>query len=258
MQLEVSPKELYPGDAFSVRITGAETSQQIDAFIENRQIPLAGCGSSCIIGIGVIDPDAKSDITTVVVHVGSKEMTAVINVKEAEYPVQHIRLPDRQVTLGAEDLKRTKKEAARLNEFWKLHTDRLFDGEFILPLANPVATVYGARRIFNNKTVSIHGGIDIKGAEGEAIKASNRGRVVLAENLFFGGNTIIIDHGLGIYTIYMHLKQFEATPGQLVSKGDIIGLVGSTGRATGPHLHFGAKIMATNANPLSLINLKLQ
>jgi murein DD-endopeptidase MepM/ murein hydrolase activator NlpD len=79
----------------------------------------------------------------------------------------------------------------------------------------------------------------------------------LAEELFFGGNTVILDHGQGIYTIYMHLSKFNVSPGDTVSKGDVIGLVGSTGRATGPHLHFGAKVTGINVNPASLINLKL-
>jgi murein DD-endopeptidase MepM/ murein hydrolase activator NlpD len=81
--------------------------------------------------------------------------------------------------------------------------------------------------------------------------------VVLAEKLFFGGNTLVIDHGLGIYSIYMHLSAFNASRGQKVSKGEVVGFVGSTGRATGPHLHFGVKVDMTNANPVSLVNLPL-
>ena len=89
------------------------------------------------------------------------------------------------------------------------------------------------------------------------MKASNSGSVVLAEDLFFGGNTVVLDHGLGIYTVYMHLSGFNVTPGLRVSKGDIIGFVGSSGRASGPHLHFGVKIFEINVNPASFLKLRL-
>jgi murein DD-endopeptidase MepM/ murein hydrolase activator NlpD len=99
--------------------------------------------------------------------------------------------------------------------------------------------------------------MDIRGEEGEDVRASNRGRVIFAGELFFGGNTIIIDHGQGIYTLYMHLSEIHVRSGEMVSKGNIVGLVGSSGRSSGPHLHFGVKVMNTNINPLSLIELDL-
>jgi hypothetical protein len=258
LQVEVSPQELFPGDPFVIRISGVDASQKMSASIAGKEIPLGSCGDVCVIGIGVVDPDMKPGNIVVSTQFGPQTLSATVFVKKGEYPEQHLRLPKEQVTLSPEDLARAKKEAEKLKGLWQLSTDRLFQGAFIIPLPNPVSTVYGARRIFNNKTTNIHGGIDIKGSLGEEVRASNRGRIVLAENLFFGGNTVVIDHGLGIYTVYMHLDRFEAAYGQLVSRGDVIGLVGSSGRSTGPHLHFGAKIMATNANPLSLTKLKLE
>ncbi len=258
LQVEVSPGELFPGDPFLLKVSGVDASQRIAASIGGKEIPLSSCGEDCVIGIGVVDPDTKPGDYVVSTQFGLQQLSTTLSVKKAEYPEQHLTLPEKQVTLSLEDLERTKKEAEKLKELWLLNTERLFRGGFIIPLSNPVSAVYGARRIFNNKTISIHGGIDIKGSKGEEVRASNRGRIVLAENLFFGGNTVIIDHGLGIYTIYMHLDRFKALHGQIVSKGDVIGFVGSSGRSTGPHLHFGAKIMDANANPLSLTKLKLE
>jgi murein DD-endopeptidase MepM/ murein hydrolase activator NlpD len=125
----------------------------------------------------------------------------------------------------------------------------------MLPLENETSTLFGTKRILNKKRVSVHKGLDIKWEE--EVKASNSGRVVLAEELFFGGNTIILDHGQGIYTIYMHLSEFNITPEDIISKGDVIGLVGSSGRSTGPHLHFGVKVLNINTNPISLVKLNL-
>jgi hypothetical protein len=259
LQVEVSPGELFPGDPFIIKVSGVDASQRIAASIGGKGIPFSSCGEDCVIGIGVVDPDTKPGDHFVSTQFGpQQQLSTTLSVKKAEYPEQHLKLPEKQVTLSLEDLERTKKEAEKLKELWLLTTERLFRGGFIIPLPNPVSTVYGARRIFNDKTISIHGGIDIKGSQGEEVRASNRGRIVLAENLFFGGNTVVIDHGLGIYTIYMHLDRFKTLHGQIVSKGDVIGFVGSSGRSTGPHLHFGAKIMAVNANPLSLTKLKLE
>ncbi len=97
----------------------------------------------------------------------------------------------------------------------------------------------------------------LKGARVKEIEASNRGRVVLAEELFFGGNTVVVDHGQGIFTVYMHLSEFNVSPGDLVEKNAVIGYVGSTGRSNGPHLHFGVKVAGINTNPVSLTRLKL-
>jgi murein DD-endopeptidase MepM/ murein hydrolase activator NlpD len=97
----------------------------------------------------------------------------------------------------------------------------------------------------------------MKGLEGDKVKASNSGRVVIAEELFFGGKTIVLDHGQGIYTIYMHLLRMDVNAGDVVSKGEVIGFVGSSGRATGPHLHFGAKVLNMSVNPVSLWKLHL-
>ena len=258
MQVGISPQELFPGDPFVIKVLGAASSQKVSAFIGGREILFSSCGDSCLKGIGLVDPGAEPGESIVTTQAGPEKLFTSLYVTKANYPEQHLKLPDRQVTLSPEDKDRVNKEAAKLNQIWQLNTARLFEGGFIIPLPNPVSTGYGARRIFNNKTVSIHGGIDIRGSRGEEVRASNRGRVVLAEDLFFGGNTLIIDHGLGIYTIYMHLDRFEALSGNLISKGDLIGYVGSSGRSTGPHLHFGVKIMAANANPLSLIKLNIE
>ena len=258
MQVDISSQELFPGDPFVIKVSGTTSGQKVSAFIGGREILFSSCGDACLIGIGLVDPNAEPGESIVTTQTGTEKLFTSLSIIKANYPEQRLKLPDRQVTLSPEDRNRVNKEAVKLNNIWQHNTARLFEGAFIIPLPNPVSTVYGARRIFNNKTVSIHGGIDIRGSRGEEVKASNRGRVILAENLFFGGNTLIIDHGLGIYTVYMHLDRFAALNGNLVSKGDLIGYVGSSGRSTGPHLHFGVKIMAANANPLSLIKLNIE
>jgi murein DD-endopeptidase MepM/ murein hydrolase activator NlpD len=178
-------------------------------------------------------------------------------VKQAAFPERHLTLPDEKVFLNPEDLKRVQAEAAKLKSLWPVRTDKLWQGDFILPLGNSISTAFGTKRIINKKKNSIHRGIDIRGKKGEDVRATNRARVILAEELFYGGNTIILDHGQGIYSLYMHLSAFNVAVDDIVAKGSVIGFVGSTGRSTGPHLHFGIKVLNVNTNPISLTELEL-
>jgi murein DD-endopeptidase MepM/ murein hydrolase activator NlpD len=110
----------------------------------------------------------------------------------------------------------------------------------------------------NGHKRSVHGGIDFRGAEGTPVRSINSGTVVIADNEFFGGNTVVIDHGEGIFSVYMHLKEIFVKEGQFVNKSYIIGHVGSTGRATGPHLHISVKYGGMTVNPLSLFRSPLE
>jgi murein DD-endopeptidase MepM/ murein hydrolase activator NlpD len=191
------------------------------------------------------------------VTAGEDSQAFHLTVREGAFPQQQLTLPAGKVALSPEDEERANREAARLRALWTQPAERLWDGTFIMPLENGVSTRFGVKRIINGTKKSVHSGLDIRGKTGEQVKAANDGRVALAEELFFGGNTIVLDHGQGIFTIYMHLSRIIVSPDSVVLKGDIIGLVGSTGRSTGPHLHYGVKVNAVNANPRSLAGLPL-
>jgi len=191
------------------------------------------------------------------VSIGEKKTNLDLAVRDTRFPTQQLTLPREKVFLSRADLKRVESEDERLKTIFETISDRLWKGKFMLPLKNDISTKFGTKRIINKKKVSIHKGMDIKGKKGEEVKASNSGRVVLAEELFFGGNTVIIDHGHGIYTIYMHLSRFNIKPEDIVLKGDVIGFVGSTGRSSNSHLHFGVKVININVNPVSFAGLGL-
>jgi murein DD-endopeptidase MepM/ murein hydrolase activator NlpD len=201
--------------------------------------------------------ETKPGVHTIQLSVGKGKTNLNLVVKDTSFPTVRLSLPEEKVFLSPKNLKRAKREDGRLKSIWQIATDKLWKRSFILPLGNNISAVFGTKRIINQKKVSVHKGMDIKGKAGEEVKASNRGRVVLVEELFFGGNTVILDHGQGIYTIYMHLSKFNVKPGDIVSKGNIIGFVGSSGRASGPHLHFGVKVLNINTNPLSFLKLDL-
>jgi murein DD-endopeptidase MepM/ murein hydrolase activator NlpD len=114
---------------------------------------------------------------------------------------------------------------------------------------------FGNRRVFNDQPRAPHSGADLKAAAGTEIHAANRGRVVLAKELFYSGNAVFIDHGLGVYTVYLHLSEILVEPGSIVDQGQVVGLAGATGRVTGPHLHWGARIVDARVDPFSLLKL---
>jgi murein DD-endopeptidase MepM/ murein hydrolase activator NlpD len=257
LRIEVSPKKINPGDAFVINVRNAKTSLLPTASLSGKEFYFSDCGNGCSQAIGAVDIETKPGYYIIRLKAGAKTKNLKLYVRKARFPKTELTLPEDKVFLSPEDLDRTKSESKRLEEIFQRLSDKLWDGSFIKPLENYLITAFGAERIMNGKWVSVHKGVDIKGHEGDKVKASNNGRVITAEELFFGGKTIVLDHGQGIYTIYMHLLRMDVNPGDIVSKGGVIGFVGSSGRSTGPHLHFGAKVLNISVNPVSLWNLHL-
>jgi hypothetical protein len=253
--LDVAPAEIIQGDPFVVRVEG--TAALPKAVFSEKTFLFSPCGTQCFIAIAAVDVDAAPGEHMMEVTAGEDSQAFPLTVREGTFPQQQLTLPESKVALSPEDEKRANREAERLRALWPMFSERLWDGAFIMPLENSASTQFGTKRIINGKKKSIHSGLDIRGKSGEEVKAANDGRVALADELFFGGNTIVLDHGQGVFTIYMHLSRINVSPGSVVLKGDVIGLVGSTGRSTGPHLHYGVKVNAVNANPRSLAGLPL-
>ncbi len=182
-----------------------------------------------------------------------------IRVRHRRFAVQRLTLPQEMVELDLKTATRVSEEAQRLNDLWKTVTPRrVWQGAFLSPV--PAAAVpegFGLRRIINDQPRSLHSGADYKAPLGSVVRASNAARVALAEEQFFGGNALVLDHGLGLYTIYFHLQEFLVKAGDTVHKGQEIGKVGATGRATGPHLHFGVRLNGARIDPAALLRLPL-
>jgi hypothetical protein len=254
-EAELFPESVNPGDAFMVRVTGV--NEKPIGVYEGGWLNFGTCGEGCFLAIGAVDIAGGAGNHNIALGVEDEKKEFILDVVPKEFPVAEITLQPEKVTLSAEDEKRAERETEMLKAIWAKVSDRLWEGEFIIPVDNNFSTAFGVKRIMNKVKTSVHTGLDIRGKTGEPVKATNRGRVAVAEDLFYGGNALVLDHGQGIYSYYMHLSEFRAEVGDIVEKGDVIGDVGSTGRATGPHLHFGIKISETNANPLSVTMLPL-
>jgi len=152
---------------------------------------------------------------------------------------------------------RVARENARAKEVGQRAHDSppMWTASFLRPRASVVTSEFGSGRLFNGRTTSRHLGVDFRGAVGEPIRAANRGVVALVDNFFLAGNVVYIDHGGGVVTAYFHLSKPLVAAGDTVTRGQRIGLVGATGRVTGPHLHWAARYGTITVNPLDLVAL---
>lgn len=183
--------------------------------------------------------------------------TATVTVRKGQFATEKLRVGKQFVEPSPEQIKRAEEEGQKLREIFDHVTpERLWDGRFRIPLDGvTTGSNFGRRRILNGNPGSPHSGADLPGATGTPVHAAQRGRVALAEGLFFAGNAVVLDHGLGIYTFYGHLSEIDVKVGDILEAGAVLGKVGATGRVTGPHLHWGLTVERARVNPLALVNL---
>lgn len=182
--------------------------------------------------------------------------SALVRVGEYPYSVQRLEIRDRsKVDLSTGDLERARREGRRVAALWSRVTRRRFTLPLKTPLAQmPVSGRFGARRVINGEPRSPHSGADYRADAGTPVRAAADGTVVLAEEHFFAGNSVFLDHGDGLITMYFHLAEISVASGQDVAAGQTLGRVGSTGRSTGPHLHFGARWRGARVDPELLLH----
>jgi murein DD-endopeptidase MepM/ murein hydrolase activator NlpD len=180
-----------------------------------------------------------------------------IPIHKGKFATESLHVGKEFVEPDPEQIKRANEERDQLRHiFDQVTPQKLWTGKFRVPL-DGVTTGgnFGKRRILNGQPGTPHGGVDFPATTGTSVHAAQSGRVVLAQEFFFSGNTIVVDHGLGIYTFYGHLSAIDVKAGDTVDSGQVIGKVGATGRVTGPHLHWGLTVERSRVNPLQLVEL---
>ena len=185
-------------------------------------------------------------------------LTQDVRVGPSNYKTVYLRVPDRFVKPDAAALRQIESDKqAKEIAFSHQTSAPEWSGDFLAPAGSVVSDSFGTRRVFNGQLASIHRGLDFRVKSGSPVLAANSGEVVLARDMFYEGNCVIIDHGEQLMTVYMHLSRLEVAEGQKVTKGQVIGLSGATGRATGPHLHMGVRWEGAYLDPASLLSLPL-
>ncbi len=211
-------------------------------------------------GVDVEVPAAPSQlkITVQLSKGGIRDLTCTVEIHPAHYGTASLSVPPKFVEPGPEALNRIEaEEQLKEKVFAESALQPLWTGSFRAPVTAPPTDSFGTRRIFNGKLASIHKGMDFRARMGTPVRAGNSGVVVLARPLYYEGNCVVIDHGMGLFTLSMHLSRIDVHEGQRVATGTRLGLSGATGRVTGPHLHWAVRWQGAYLDPAKLLRLNL-
>ena len=264
LQVRVVPPSPRQGDAVMLFVGGTKGARDVEGSLGGRHLAFFPYGAEYAALAGV---DLETKPGKVAWRVGlvdgagtPRKAAGTLTIKAAGFPVQRLTLPDGMVNLDAESERRAANESVRLRALYDTVTpERLWRGRFTQPVASrKPGEGFGSRRIINGQPRMPHSGIDYSADRGTPVVASNRGRVALLGEFFFAGRLVALDHGLGLYTLYFHLDGVAVTEGEMVERGQTVGTVGTTGRSTGPHLHFAAQLGRARVNPPDLYKLPVR
>ena len=259
-----NPRPIKVGAPCLFKVELSATPSSVKAKWQGRDLVFFPAGSRHVwYGLAGVDVEATPGTDRLELEATMPDGQVVravreIQVQPSTYKTERLKVPERFVQPDAETLKRIEadKEAKREAFSHQIPTPE-WSGNFRAPVNSSASEGFGTRRTFNGKLASIHRGLDYHAPEGTPIRAANGGTVVLAQELFYEGNCVILDHGEQFMTLYMHLSKIQVAPGETVKQGQQIGLSGATGRATGPHLHVAVRWQGACLDPAQLWLLPL-
>ena len=197
-------------------------------------------------------------VTETLASGGTIELKRNIRISSARYPKITVKVAKKFTEPSADQLTAISADKSlKAKTFGTVTTDRLWDGQFVAPVSDPISDIFGTARVFNQQVQSRHEGLDFAAPPGTDVHAINSGVVILARPMFFEGNCVVINHGQGLLSLYLHLSAFKVKEGDQVHTGETIALSGGTGRATGPHLHLAVRWQGVYLSPAILLKLKM-
>jgi murein DD-endopeptidase MepM/ murein hydrolase activator NlpD len=269
--LRLSAAETEQGSLLLAEVRSAKAVEQISGKWGEREVPFwkdeskattAASGPDvrrALLGVDLEKPAGKYPFTVDLQTAGGEHAscTATVEVAEGHFATEKLTVKKQFVEPNPEQEARAEAEQKRLRAIYDTVTpERLWAGDFRMPLDGDFkGSNFGKRRVLNGKPGSPHGGTDFPAPAGTPVHAAQAGRVVLAEELYFSGNTVVVDHGLGIYTFYCHFSEIDTKVGETVEAGTLLGKVGATGRVTGPHLHWALEVEHARVNALDIVRL---
>jgi murein DD-endopeptidase MepM/ murein hydrolase activator NlpD len=256
------PGRVSQGGVYLVTISGDDTVTSAKGLFARRSVYFNPTGvPGKFVGLLGVDVTAPAEVKTLAVTLKKTDgaietVTRNITVVKGDFAVQRLTLDKKWEPESFDEA--TRKRIQHENEvittlFATESPKRLWSEPFMMPLIGPVTTSFGMTRYINGKPSSSHNGIDIAAVTGTPVAAANDGTVALVMDMFFSGLSLFVDHGQGLYTMYFHLSDVLVTAGESVKRGEIVARVGATGRVTGAHLHFGARLNYNKVNPAELM-----
>ncbi len=241
-------------------IAAARPLSEVRVSAFERSFPCFQAGSSkkwsALIGIDLDTKPGRYEVGITGLDATGETVTAkyALAVAPRKFPTRELSVDEKYVSPPPEALARIEKDGERVRAiFAAVSPERYWDGPFTLPVPGRPISGFGKRSVYNGQPRSAHTGTDFTGATGTPIRAPNAGKVVLAADLYYSGNTVIVDHGQGLYSYFGHMSEFVAHEGDVVAAGDVVGKVGATGLVTGPHLHWSVRLAGARVDPLSLV-----
>jgi murein DD-endopeptidase MepM/ murein hydrolase activator NlpD len=254
----IVPANPQPGDIVRVTVPLPSGQKSGEIEIAGRTFPGIETGGLLTAYVGLdldLDP---GEYPVRFDHADGKKASWPVEVRTKEWATESLKVNPKYTDLDKETLDRVWAEKQELKKIFATTTkERYWKKAFVLPAEGKMGSPFGLRRFFNDQPRNPHSGVDIKAPTGTKVYASNAGKVMLAKDLFFTGNTVVIDHGFGMHTIYAHLSKLDCEAGEMVERSQLIGLVGATGRVTGPHLHWAAKLGGARVDPKMLPGISL-
>jgi peptidase M23-like protein len=258
IQLATDARSIRQGE---VVVFTATTSQPVDAMRArafDRDLPTFQVDATrwrALLGIDIDTKPGSYEVSFEATSAGHTiTATTELTVTAGEFGRRVLRVDNAFVNPPQPVLVRIRREAAEVEQLWtQSEPRRLWDTGFVRPVPGRTNGAFGSRSVFNGQARQPHGGADFLSPAGTPIQAPNSGRVVLARDLYFTGNTVVIDHGLGVFSLLAHLSVMDVHQGELVTQGQTIGQVGATGRVTGPHLHWAVRMNDARVDPLALL-----
>ncbi len=260
LEITVHARELAPGEPVRVQVRTAEPLSSLSGTFLGKSIVLHPADSSTWFGWTMIGLDQDPGISalefTATTTTGTPVTgTLAVTIVPKEFPEENLSVSSKYVEPPAEVQRRLEKERSRLKKIYlRVDPVQVSGKPFVRPVPGKPTSIFGMRRLFNGKPRSPHPGLDLRANTGTPVSASGDGVVVLAQDLYYSGNTVILDHGGNLFTLYAHLSRIDVKENSAVKAGVVIGLSGATGRVTGPHLHWGAKIGDQPFDPTALLD----
>jgi murein DD-endopeptidase MepM/ murein hydrolase activator NlpD len=251
LKAQLPQASLVPGGVLILPIESAKSQTEPPRVtLEGQRAMVLRSGGQWVAVVG-LPLSEKPGRANLVVRDGTQpERTVAFEITDKHYVTQSLKVAPSKVDLSKEDLDRVNREVPHIKSVVATFSDTPPTSlRFREPIPGVRSSSYGMRRVFNNEPRNPHTGMDIAAPTGTPVKAAADGRVIDTGDYFFNGNSVFIDHGEGLITMYCHLSAVNVKPGQMVKKGEAIGKVGATGRVTGPHLHFGVALNATFVDP---------